>query len=256
MSENTNNTSANTTENTEASVSTFALGRNLAAEHPWFMGIGITAVATALSHFYYGNKLLTTSAWAFAGLVGGVALSKIASHAREIEAAARAATLMPANIVAIGCMLESKLQKQNEAINALRVEWEALKTAQATEAETQHGFRHWVGSEMAEARSHRAWEVHQTAEAKQMAAKAMGEFEKLSAVTAPKVAVAAPKVAVAAPAVAAPKVEPVIVVIETPKVAAPVVVETAPAVEVAPAPAAPAVGDKVIRKQPKAGKAA
>lgn len=192
MSENNTNAATETTESNET---ISQLARNLIAEHPWFTGLAVTAVASALSHFYYGNKLLTTAAWAFAGLVGGVALSKIAAHAKEIEIAAQAAVALPAEMIAVGAYLEGALRKQASMLRDLQQENEVLKATIVAEGQ--------------KAEAHRQWAVAQTEEAKAFANKASEDFAKAIAVAqqAQVIEVPAP-VAVEAPVAGTPAAKP------------------------------------------------
>lgn len=187
-----NNTSTETTETSNETKETLGqLARNLIAEHPWFVGLGTAAVGAALSHWYYGNKALTTAAWGFAAAVGGVALSKIAQHAREIEIAAQAAIALPEEVAAIGGYLTSQLGHQTEMIMALQAENRELKEA--------------LLAEVSEAKKHREWSVAQTAEAKVFAQKATEDCAKAVAL-AQQAVPAAPAETPAAPA-AEPKPE-------------------------------------------------
>lgn len=198
MSENNNN---NTAENTET---ISQLARNLVAEHPWFMGLTTAAVTAALSHFYYGNKALTTAAWAFAALVGGVALSKIAAHAREIELAAKAAIAMPGEIIAVGTFLEGAIRAQAQMLRDLQAENDGLRAA--------------LTAEIAEAKAHRDWSVQQTAEAKVFAAKATEDFAKAVALAKQQAVIEVP----AAPAVVVEVPAPVVAETPAPKAEKPV----------------------------------
>lgn len=174
--------------NTESTETFTAIARDLIAEHPWFTGLTVGAVTMALSHFYYGNKLLTTTAWAFAALVGGVALSKIAEHAREIEVAAQAAIAMPSNVMAVAAMIEGKftaMAKSNaELLEQLRVEKGRRDEEQKLLLQHANLTLAAVKAEAAEQARFRAWSADQTAEAKAFAAKAATDLE--AALTAAK----------------------------------------------------------------------
>jgi hypothetical protein len=107
---------------------------NLIASHPHLTGLGVAAIAAALSHFYAGHSPMKVAALAAAGFIGGEALSRIIAHAENISQAAADAKATAQAFRDFGnSMPEMMAQAAEAAARLKRIEEEiaALRAAQA-----------------------------------------------------------------------------------------------------------------------------
>ena len=163
--------------------------RNLIAAHPHLAGLGVAAIAAALSHLYYGHKAVTVVAMAAAGLITGEAVSRILAHAQEIEDTAAEARAAGEALRAMA----AKLPQVEAAMGGAWAEVAGLKAEVAKLREEHAVAAGVVRVEVAQAEAFR--QVVLAAKAK---AEAPAETPVVEAKAEPKVEAATPAEAPAA----------------------------------------------------------